>query len=104
MDTRTQLLGEIDTFQTKVKMSDARIGIIALNDGKFIAELRDGRRCWPETAKKVRDFISAAYTHITTADGTVIIRDVATGTTASGPSLPEAYAELRRLLDARQAA
>ena len=104
MDTRTQLLGEIAAFQAKVKMSDARIGLIALNDGKFIPRLREGRRCWPETAQKVRDFMAAAYTHITTADGTVIVRDVATGATASGASLPEAYAELRRLLAARQAA
>ncbi|MGB3536821.1 MAG: hypothetical protein WBA42_01540 [Mesorhizobium sp.] len=104
MDTRTQLLAEIVAFQAKVKMSDARIGTIALNDGKFIPRLREGRRCWPETAQKVRDFMSAAFTHITTADGTVIIRDVATGISASGPNLAEAYAELRRLLAGRQAA
>ncbi len=99
MDTRTQLLTEIAAFQSKVKMSDAKIGLIALNDGKFLPRLRAGRRCWPETAKKVRDLMAAAYTHITTADGTVIIRDAQTGATASGPSLAEAYAELRRLLD-----
>src|SRR5690606_9240865 len=98
MDTRTQLLTEIATFQSKVKISEAKIGLIALNDGKFIPRLREGRRCWPETAKKVRDFMSAAVTHIRTADGTVIIRDVETGITASGLSLEEAYAELRRLL------
>ncbi|WP_032900891.1 hypothetical protein [Mesorhizobium ciceri] len=103
MDTRTELLGEIATFQDKLKMADSKIGIIALNDPKFVTRLREGRRCWPETAKKVRDFMAAAYTHITTADGTVIIRDMETGVTASGPSLPEAYAELRRLLE-RQAA
>lgn len=103
MDTRTALLAEIASFQTKTKISDATIGIVALGDGNFVRRLRGGRRCWPETAQKVRDFISAAYTHITTADGTVIIRDIETGVSASGPSLTEAYAELRRLLE-RQAA
>lgn len=48
--------------------------------------------------------MSAAYTHITTADGTVIIRDVQSGISASGATLAEAYAELRRLLDGRKAA
>jgi hypothetical protein len=98
MDTRTQLLGEISAFQAKVKMADSRIGLIALNDAKFVSRLRKGQRCWPETAQKVRDFMAAAYTHITTADGTVIVRDVETGVSASGRNLPEAYAELRRLL------
>ncbi|TIQ96693.1 hypothetical protein [Mesorhizobium sp.] len=104
MDTRTELLTEIATFQNKLKMADSKIGQIALNDPKFVARLRDGRRCWPETAQKVRDFMAAAYTHITTADGTVIIRDVATGISASGATLSEAYAELRRLIDGRQVA
>lgn len=102
MDTRTELLTEITTFQNKLKMADSRIGQIALNDPKFVARLRDGRRCWPETAQKVRDFMAAAYTHITTADGTVIIRDLETGITASGATLAEAYAELRRLVTDRQ--
>lgn len=104
MDTRGQLLTEIATFQSRVKLSDTKIGVIALNDGKFIARLREGRRCWPETAQKVRHFMAAAYTHITTADGTVVIRDAKTGASASGPSLAEAYAELRRLLQVKEAA
>jgi hypothetical protein len=104
MDTRSELLAEIAAFQSKVKVGESKIGMIALNDPKFVARLRGGRRCWPETAKKVRDFMSAAYTHITTADGTVIIRDLETGVTASGASLAEAYAELRRLLEAAVAA
>ncbi|RWI60269.1 MAG: hypothetical protein EOQ93_03130 [Mesorhizobium sp.] len=103
MDTRADLLREIAAFQGKLKMPDSKIGQIALNDPKFVARLRDGRRCWPETAQKVRDFMAAAYTSITTADGTVIIRDLATGVTASGSSLGGAYAELRRLLERKAA-
>lgn len=98
MDTRTQLLAEIDAFVTKVRVSESAIGLIALNDQQFVRRLRGGRRCWPETARKVRDFMAAAYTMITTADGTVIIRDIDAGITASGRTLAEAYAELRRLL------
>lgn len=41
--------------------------------------------------------------HITTQDGHVIARDEATGRTATGRSLPEALAELRRLLSERTA-
>lgn len=104
MDTRVQLLAEIDTFLQKVKLRESHIGLIALNDGNFVARLRGGRRVWPETARKVRDFMAAAYTMITTADGTVIVRDLETGITASGRSLAEAYADLRRLLAAREAA
>jgi hypothetical protein len=104
MDTRLDLLREIAAFQNKTKMGDTRIGQIALNDTKFVGRLREGRRCWPETAQKVRDFMNAAFTSITTADGTVIIRDIESGRTASGPTLAEAYAELRRLLAAKEAA
>lgn len=98
MDIRAQLLAEIDTFLAKVRVRETQIGLIALNDGNFVRRLRDGRRVWPETARKVRDFMAAAYTMITTADGTVIIRDIDAGITASGRTLAEAYAELRRLL------
>ena len=98
MDARTQLIREIDAFQAKVKVTDSAIGIIALNDNRFVSRLRDGKRCWPETAQKVRDFMTAAYTHITTADGTVIIRDGTSGAVASGASLNAAYTELQRIL------
>lgn len=41
---------------------------------------------------------------IRTADGTVIVRDPRTGLSASGPTVAEALAELRRLLTEREAA
>jgi len=44
------------------------------------------------------------YTSITTPDGTVIVRDVATGRTATAKTLDDALAELRRLLAEREAA
>ena len=51
---------------------------------------------------------SSGFPAIRTADGTVIVRDPKTGLAASGRSLVEALAELRRLLahkhaDARRA-
>jgi hypothetical protein len=40
----------------------------------------------------------SAFTHIRTADGTIIARDPLTGLIASGRTLDEAFAELRRLV------
>ena len=45
-----------------------------------------------------------SFTFIRTEDGTVIARDPFTGAVASGRTLDEAFAELRRLLDGRYAA
>lgn len=106
VEARTELIREIDTFLAKVKITDTAIGLIALGDPSFVRRLRRGerKRCWPETARKVREFMAAAYTMITTADGTVIVRDLKTGVTASGRSLAEAYAELRLLLSQEEAA
>jgi len=46
----------------------------------------------------------SAFPCIRTADGTVIVRDPRTGQTASGSTLVEALAELRRLLAMAEAA
>lgn len=42
--------------------------------------------------------MTSAFTHIRTADGTVIACDPDTGLIASGRTLDEAFAELRRLV------
>lgn len=47
---------------------------------------------------------SSSVVSLCTEDGTWIVRDPETGMTASGRTLPEAIAELRRLLGARVAA
>lgn len=44
------------------------------------------------------------FTFVRTTDGTVIARDPASGITASGATIDEALAELRRLLATREAA
>lgn len=48
--------------------------------------------------------MTPAFISIRTQDGTVLARDRLTGIVASGRSLDEAFAELRRLLAGRQAA
>ena len=54
---RDRLLTKIENFKAATGMSDTAIGLQAVNDGKFVSELRTGRRCWPETAQRVVDFI-----------------------------------------------
>lgn len=54
------LLQEIEAFLSRddVRITETAFGIAALNDGKFISELRHkDRRVWPETAEKVRAFM-----------------------------------------------
>lgn len=48
--------------------------------------------------------ISSPFTSTLTQDGVWIVRDPETGLTASGRTLVEATAELRRLLSAKEAA
>lgn len=59
---RITLLAEIDRFRKRVEISETAIGIGAVNDGKLVADLRKGRRCWPETAQKVLDFMRRVET------------------------------------------
>ena len=105
MDAPT-LLGEIDAAKKRYGIRDSTIGLGALNDGHFVKRLRQGKRCWPETAQKVMDFIAKlnAFQTLRTEDGTVIAYDPATGTVASGKTRDDAVAELRRLLAGREAA
>lgn len=53
------LLQEIEVFlgREDVRITETAFGIETLNDGKFVSELRDGRRVWPETAERVRAFM-----------------------------------------------
>jgi hypothetical protein len=55
--TQTELLTEIDNFLLANPMAETTFGRLAVNDGKFVARLRGGKRCWPETAERVMDFI-----------------------------------------------
>jgi len=105
MDTKA-LLAEIAAAQQRHRISDSAFGLAVLNDGHFIRNLKAGRRCWPETAKKVLDYIAKlnAIQTVRTQDGTVIAYDPISGTTATGRTLDGALSELRRLLGTQVAA
>lgn len=57
MDT-VELLTDIETFIASHSMSESTFGREALNDWAFIKNLREGRRVWPETADRVRQFMA----------------------------------------------
>jgi hypothetical protein len=52
------LLGSISDFCQRTGMAESTFGRRAVNDGKFVARLRDGARVTPETLQKVSDFLS----------------------------------------------
>ena len=52
-----EFLDEIDRFISLVGMSESAFGIASVYDAKFIKNLRAGRRCWPETIARVRDYM-----------------------------------------------
>ncbi len=51
------LLGSISTFCQRTGMAESTFGRRAVNDGKFVARLRDGARVTPETLQRVNQFI-----------------------------------------------
>lgn len=53
-----KLIHDIDAFCKRHKISASQFGLDALNDKPFVHQVRDGRRVWPETEKKVRDHIA----------------------------------------------
>lgn len=52
------MLSEIEAFMTTHKLSQWQFGERALGDRHFVKQLRTGRRLWPETEAKVRNFIA----------------------------------------------
>jgi hypothetical protein len=53
------LLQDIEAFLTKHSMAETTFGFLALGDKPYVQQARNGRRSWPETEKKVRDFMAA---------------------------------------------
>ncbi|MGV0964219.1 MAG: hypothetical protein ACOYBT_10045 [Polynucleobacter sp.] len=51
------LLADIDAFLERTSMAESALGRAAVNDWKFVRSVREGRRLWPETEAKVRDFM-----------------------------------------------
>ncbi|HEX2567210.1 MAG TPA: hypothetical protein VHL85_10155 [Burkholderiales bacterium] len=52
------LLGSISEFCRRTGMAESTFGRRAVNDGKFVARLRDGARVTPETLQRVSQFIT----------------------------------------------
>jgi len=50
-------LSAVEEFLKSAGVSPTAFGRDALGDPGFVFDLRNGRRLWPETAEKVRDFI-----------------------------------------------
>ena len=51
------LLGSISEFCRRTGMAESTFGRRAVNDGKFVARLRDGARVTPETLQRVNQFM-----------------------------------------------
>lgn len=56
------LLQDIEAFMERARVSATALGQQALGDRHFVRQLRNGRRVWPETEQKVREFM-AAFDH-----------------------------------------
>jgi len=52
------LLADIQAFTAQHGMPDSTFGRLAVNDWKFVRQLRTGRRLWPETEDRVRRFMA----------------------------------------------
>src|SRR5215475_448743 len=52
------LLDSISEFCRRTGMAESTFGRRAVNDGKFVARLRDGARVTPETLTRVNDFMT----------------------------------------------
>ena len=53
------LLTDIEAFIARNELSPSYFGDEALSDRHFVRQLRKGRRVWPETEAKVRNFMAS---------------------------------------------
>lgn len=51
------LIHDIEAFIERTGMAESGLGRAAVNDWRFVRDLRGGRRVWPETEAKVRSFM-----------------------------------------------
>lgn len=57
IDTRKQILKEIEVFLKKSGMTRTRFGYLVLGDPKFVKSVEDGREPRFETRMKVQQFM-----------------------------------------------
>ena len=53
-----KLQSDIAAFCAKHSMAQTEFGRQALNDKPFVSQLANGRRVWPETELKIRNFMA----------------------------------------------
>jgi hypothetical protein len=53
------LLSEIEAFCDAQGIAPSKFGELAMKDKRFVFDLREGRRVWPETAQAVRSFMAS---------------------------------------------
>lgn len=58
MSTHQQFLSEIESFLEAENMAPTKFGLKALNDAKFVANLRAGADVTTRTMDRVREFIT----------------------------------------------
>lgn len=56
---KNTLLQEIEAFLPEAGIGEHRFGILAANNGRLVERLREGRRIWPDTEQRVREFIAS---------------------------------------------
>jgi hypothetical protein len=59
MDSTSSLITQIEQAAARLNVAPSTIGERAGQGGRFYARLKDGARVWPETDRKVRDWIAA---------------------------------------------
>lgn len=58
MTNSHELASEIEAAAASLGISPSTIGARAGQGGRFYIRLKDGKRVWPETASKVREWIA----------------------------------------------
>ena len=58
MDTQQDLIGEIEAFCRYAGIAETTFGRQVVNDGKFVARLRDGKGVTTRTVARVRRYLS----------------------------------------------
>ena len=53
------LLIDIELFCKAQELAESTFGRLSVKDWRFVRDLRNGRRVWPETEAKVRRFMAS---------------------------------------------
>lgn len=57
MVTEPDILADIEAFLKAQHMTPTAFGRAAFGDPKFVFQVRDGRRLWPQTEQTARDYM-----------------------------------------------